>query len=29
MARYVGALDADELAELAELIETTRNAIDM
>jgi hypothetical protein len=29
MARYVGALDADELAEFAELIETTRNAIDM
>jgi len=29
MARHVGALDADELAEFAELIETTRNAIDM
>ena len=29
MARYVGTLDADELAEFAELIETTRNAIDM
>jgi hypothetical protein len=29
MARYVGALDADELAEFAELIETTRHAIDM
>lgn len=28
MARYVGELDEADLADFAELIETTRNAID-